>query len=110
MHFTKANHEVEVLWLGYRHFPLWHGGTSVLVPLWDANYGRPHTHIELAANLTHLLGERPEQLEVVSLQAALAGKRLEHLLDLVHVLALVQVRPQQRAHYVPLHQPRHCLL
>ena len=68
------------------------------------------THMEPATDTAHLLGERPEQLKVVGLQAALAGKRLEHLLDLIHVLALVQVRSQQSAHYVPLHQPCHRLL
>ena len=68
------------------------------------------THRATSSQHGHLFRESPKQLEVIRLQAALTGKRLEHLLDLVHVLALVQVRPQQRTHYVPLHQPRHRLL
>ena len=57
-----------------------------------------------------LLGEGPQELQVVGLEAALGRQDLEYALHLVHVLALVQVRPQQRPHDVRLHQPFHQLL
>ena len=47
---------------------------------------------------------------MVCLEAALGRQDLEHALHLVHVLALVQVRAQQRLHDVGLHQPLHALL
>ena len=60
--------------------------------------------------VAHLLGEGPQELQVVRLEAALGRQDLEHALHLVHVLALVQVRAQQRLHDVGLHQPLHALL